>query len=63
MPIAVIIFNRPQIVKQMYDVLQKIQPQKLYIISDAARENIPGELEKVAESRRIFEHVDWECQV
>ena len=61
-PIAVIIFNRPQIVKQMYDVLQKIQPQKLYIISDAARKNIPGELEKVAESRRIFEHVDWECQ-
>ena len=62
-PIAIIIFNRPQTVRQMYEILQKIQPQKLYIISDAARQMVSGEAEKVAKSRKIFEQPDWECQV
>lgn len=60
-PVAIIIFNRPSFVKKMYNVLQKVKPKDLYIISDEARENIAGEKENVLCSRLIAENPQWEC--
>lgn len=62
-PIVIAIFNRPAFVQKMYEILRDIQPEKLYIISDAAREEVPGERQKVLECRRILEHPEWECNV
>lgn len=62
-PVAIIIFNRPSFVQKMYNILQRIEPLDLYIISDAARENVPGEKEKVSACRCILEHPNWKCNV
>lgn len=62
-PIAIITFNRPVFVQRMYEILKVIKPRNLYIISDAARENVVGEKKKVAACRTILESPDWECNV
>lgn len=60
-PVAVIIFNRPAFVQRIYDVLQEVKPENLYVISDEARKGKDGEKEKVLSSRYIAEHPAWEC--
>ncbi len=50
-PILLIIFNRPEMVRQIAGRLAAISPIKVYIASDGPRSHIPGELEKVRSSR------------
>ncbi|MCR5716185.1 MAG: hypothetical protein K6G23_05020 [Lachnospiraceae bacterium] len=54
-PIAVIIFNRPEVAKKLAEVIRQVQPERLYIISDGAREDHPGEDALVRETREIME--------
>lgn len=62
--VAIIIFNRPDTTKEVFEAIRKAKPPKLYIISDEAREGRAGEREKVDETRALVENgVDWECEV
>lgn len=62
-PIALIIFNRPDRVKALIDRLRKIKPSKLYIIADGPREKYKSDKQLVAESREIINQIDWECKI
>lgn len=61
--VTLIVFNRPDFVEKQVEVLRKVQPRKLFVISDAARVDRPGEDEKVARSRELLLHPDWDCEV
>lgn len=54
-PIAVIIFNRPRVTKELAEVIRRVNPEMLYIISDGPRADRPGEDALVAETRAIME--------
>ena len=58
-PIAIIVFNRKQLAEKMLCCLERIRPEKLFVISDGAREQIPGEREKVEAVRALFDQVTW----
>ena len=61
-PVAFIIFNRPDTTQQVFDQIRMAKPSKLYIISDAARNDV--EQKKVNETRKIVEdQIDWQCDV
>ncbi len=63
-PVAFIMFNRPDTSVQVFEAIRKAKPQKLYLISDAAREGKPGEAEKVRECHESIEKmIDWDCEV
>lgn len=63
-PVAFIIFNRPDTTKVVFEEIRRAKPTKLYLISDAAREDRPKEKEKVDETRNYVEtHIDWDCEV
>ena len=62
-PVVVIIFNRPDKTKILYESLKYYKPSKLLIISDGPRNSFKDEKEKVAQSRKVFEKIDWECEV
>jgi len=62
-PILILIFNRPQHTKKTFEVIKKIQPKFLYIASDGARPEVAGEIEIVAQTRSIFEKLDWNCEI
>lgn len=62
--VAMIIFNRPDTTKEVFEAIRQAKPPKLYIISDAPREGREEEKKKVAETRAyVEEHIDWDCEV
>lgn len=62
-PVAVIIFNRPDCARELYESLKVYKPEQLFIVSDGPRGTHPGEAEKVVETRAVFSKIDWECKV
>ena len=63
-PVAVIIFNRPQCTERLLAALRPIQPAKLHIIADAPRHTHPADAELCAKTRSLLEHgIDWNCQI
>lgn len=63
-PIAFVIFNRPDTTEQVFAEIKKQKPAKLFLISDAAREGKEGEAEKVETCRKLVEEgIDWECEL
>ncbi len=62
-PILFVIFNRPDTTKQVFEVIRKIKPTKLYIVADGPRLNKNEEKNICEETRRITENIDWQCEV
>lgn len=62
-PVVVIVFNRVSMAEKMMVELKKIQPLKLFVISDGARKNVSGESERVEQVRSIFKTLSWPCEV
>lgn len=61
-PVAFIIFNRPDTTAMVFEEIRKAKPSKLYVIADGARPDREGEKEKTEECRRyVEEHIDWPC--
>jgi len=63
-PILLLIFNRLDTTKQVFDMIRKVAPLKLYIASDGPREKREEEAEKVRTVREyILNSIDWDCKV
>jgi hypothetical protein len=62
-PIALIIFNRPESTRQVFNAIRAARPQQLFVIADAPRPDRPDDIPKCAATRAITEEVDWDCQV
>lgn len=62
-PVAIIVFNRIGLAEKMLRCLEQIRPEKLFVISDGARVDRPGEKEKVEAVRALFEQVSWPCEI
>ncbi len=62
-PVLVIGFNRPDVLRQSIAKLRESRPRHMYFACDGAREKKPGEEALVAEVRSIMEsEVNWECE-
>jgi hypothetical protein len=62
-PIAFIIFNRPDVTRRTFEAIAIARPKKLFLIGDGPRSNRPGEADKVTQTRAIAQRVDWPCEV
>jgi hypothetical protein len=60
-PVALILFNRPDLTQEVFSAIRKAQPQKLFVIGDGGRSL--EEEKKCAQARKIIDQVDWDCQV
>jgi hypothetical protein len=60
-PVAFIIFNRPDLTKQVFAAISKAKPKQLFVIADGPR--FPEEAEKCNAARSVIEKVDWDCEV
>lgn len=58
-PVLLIGFNRPDIIKQSLENIRQYHPQKLYITIDGPREGNQDDLCNVSEVRRIVEEIDF----
>lgn len=62
-PVVVIVFNRPENTLKVFNQIKKVQPPKLYIISDGARDSVETDESYVNQCRDIVAKVDWPCAV
>lgn len=58
-----LVFNRPDITAQVFQVIRNAKPARLYVAADGPRANREGEVEKCAKVREIVTAVDWSCEV
>ncbi len=62
-PVALIFFNRPKTLKEVFGEIKKAKPSKLFLIQDGARQGNKDDIVKVKECRKIVEDIDWDCEV
>lgn len=62
-PVALIFFNRPEPLKQVFDAIREAKPTKLFLIQDGARESRPNDDINIEKCKDIVADIDWECEV
>lgn len=62
-PILFIVFNRPQNAQRVFDRIRQVQPKYLFVAADGPRHNKPEDVEKCADTRKIIEQIDWDCEL
>lgn len=62
-PVLLIIFNRPNTTQQVFDRIRQVKPSRLYVAADGPRPHVATDAERSAETRKIIEQVDWDCEV
>ena len=63
-PVLLIVFNRPDTTKRVFEAIKKAKPPKLFISSDGARNERKGEVWLVNEVRNyVLSNIDWKCEV
>lgn len=62
-PILFVLFNRPDTTKQVFEMIRKIKPEKLYIAADGPRLHKKNEEKLCEETRKVTDIIDWPCEV
>jgi hypothetical protein len=62
-PVALLIFNRPETTKRVFEEIRRAKPPVLLIVADGPRKNHPNEAGQCAAARAIIEQVDWNCEI
>ncbi len=60
-PVLLLVFNRPDTTKILIEKLKEIKAENIFISQDWARNK--EELQKVLEVRKLFDTIDWKCEV
>ena len=62
-PVLLIVFNRPEITKRLFEVIQYVKPSKLYIAADGPRVSKVEDIQLCEQVISIFDYINWPCQV
>jgi hypothetical protein len=62
-PILLVIFNRPEVTRLVFESIRQARPARLYIAADGPRTDVPGDIRACQEARKIVDCVDWPCEV
>ena len=62
-PILLLVFNRPEKTRQIFEVIKEIKPSKLYIAADGPREERISDVELCRKTREIFLDISWNCSI
>ena len=62
-PVALIFFARPDVLRITFEAIRRAKPKTLFLIQDGSRVNRQDDLTKIVECRGIVENIDWDCEV
>lgn len=62
-PIAVICFNRPEATARLLRRLASVKPERLFVICDGPRPEVPTDNASVSTVRALFDRLPWKCDV
>lgn len=61
--ILFLIFNRTYLTQKVFDKIKLIRPKFLYVAADGPRANRADDVKNCAETRKIIEQIDWDCEI
>lgn len=61
--ILFLIFNRANTTGRVFDAIQQAQPKRLYVMADGPRPTRPEDVAKCAETRKVIDGIDWDCEL
>ena len=62
-PVALILFNRPDTTRRVFDAIRRARPSRLLLIADGPRPDHPMDSTNCQAARAAVEGVDWDCDV
>jgi hypothetical protein len=62
-PVVLIAFNRPHLARRTLAAIREAAPERLFLVADGPRADRPDDAAKCAETRAVFDEVDWPCDV
>lgn len=62
-PVALLVFNRPKLAARIARIVAGAKPPCVYVIGDGPRAHVPGDAQRVAETRSAIDAIDWPCPV
>lgn len=62
-PVLMLVFNRPDHTKTVFETVRKAAPSRLYVAADGPRKNNTSDIEKCRKTREVFDNIDWPCEV
>jgi hypothetical protein len=58
-----IAFNRPEKTRRVFEAVRTVAPRRLYVAADGPRAGVPDDADRCERTRRVFDAVDWPCDV
>jgi hypothetical protein len=62
-PVALFIFNRPELTAQVYERVRAARPSRLLVVADGPRPTRPEDIRLCEATRRIVTSPDWPCEL
>jgi len=63
MPVVIIVYNRPQLTRNLLTALRVVRPRHLLVVADGPKVNDERDGELVRQTRHVLDEIDWPCQV
>lgn len=60
-PVTLIIYNRLDYARLVFETIRKIKPSTLFVIADGPKDN--QDKTKINQTREIIKNIDWECEL
>ena len=62
-PVLLLVFNRPRHTVRLLDAVRAGRPRRLFIAADGPRRDHAVDVERCAQTRAVFDAIDWPCEV
>lgn len=62
-PVVLLIYNRPDCARQVFQQICQVKPKSLFIVADGPQDNKLNDEVLCQQTRSITEHINWECDV
>ena len=62
-PVLLIIFNRPENTRRVFEAVREQRPRKLFVAADGPRRSHPDDTAKCLAARRFATAIDWDCEL
>ncbi|NUQ25614.1 MAG: glycosyltransferase family 2 protein [Saprospiraceae bacterium] len=60
-PVALMIYNRPELTRQVFAQIRLLQPRQLFIIADGPKDETDDR--NCRQARQVVADVDWDCEI
>ncbi len=62
-PVLLLIYNRPEVTKRVFNAVRRVRPKQLFIAGDGPNHLYSDDGHLVSEARSTVNEVDWPCEV